>query len=135
MMEIEEVNRCADSLVEAFGSNNVERYFEHFDPNATFIFYTHDKILYSRQEYVELWNQWVRKSNFTVLSCTTRNRDVRFSDAETAILTHEVTTLLSFDGNPEQVNERETIVFHKKSDGWLAVHEHLSPISPVSEQV
>jgi len=129
-MEIEEVNRCADSLVDAFGTNNVERYFEHFDKNATFIFYTHDKILYSRQEYVELWNQWVRESNFTVLSCTTGNRDVRFSDAETAILTHEVTTLLSFDGNPEQVNERETIVFHKKSDGWRAIHEHLSPIAP-----
>ncbi len=130
MAQLDSIDQYADSLVQAFGSNRVSDYFDHFAQDATFIFYTHKNIMYSRQDYINLWDRWVRESDFSVISCVTQNRNIQFVGKSTTILTHEVTTVVSVDGAPEELHERETIVFHKDSNGWQAVHEHLSPAVP-----
>lgn len=132
MKQLSSIDQFADSLIEAFGSNRVREYFDHFSPDATFIFYSNESILYSRQEYINLWDEWVRDGNFAVVSCIAENRRVQMIGDSTAILFHEVTTVVRVDGVQEKLRERESIIFHKESNGWRAVHEHLSEAKPIS---
>jgi hypothetical protein len=50
---------------------------------------------------------------------------------DVAVFTHRVATRVVLDAAEQDLDERETIVFTRagdpESDGWLAVHEHLSP--------
>jgi ketosteroid isomerase-like protein len=127
-----EVLAEADSLIAAFGHHDVDNYFAAFSPDASFIFHTHPQRLESVKEYRDVWREWERDSGFHVLDCQSSNRRVDvFGDS--AVFTHDVrTTVENADGAAEPVqtvtSERETIVFARFDDGWLAVHEHLSGV-------
>jgi ketosteroid isomerase-like protein len=125
-MSIEdEVGAAADALVGAFGSHDAQGYFAAFDPDATFMFYTTDRLLASRSEWESEWAD-LEASGFHVDGCTTSNRRIDVVSPDVAILTHSVRTQIA--GEAEVVRERETIVFRRGAQGqWLAVHEHLSP--------
>jgi len=121
----EEVLAAAGRLVEAFANHDVQRYFAAFREDATFVFHTHPQVLRSRAQYQELWRAW-EEDGFRVLSCVSSDQLVQDLGAA-AVFTHRVATRVSSGGAEEQLDERETIVFVRDGDRWLAVHEHLSP--------
>jgi ketosteroid isomerase-like protein len=122
-----EVAQAAADLVAAFGRHDTEAYFRCFDPQATFVFYTHDTVLPSTAQYQDLFATWEREDGFRVLSCQSDQPQITMIDATTAIFVHHVTTTLLMAGTEQTVHERETIVFHHTNGQWRAVHEHLSP--------
>jgi ketosteroid isomerase-like protein len=121
------VLEAAASLVEAFGRHDTAAYFEAFRPDATFTFYTHPAPLRSRAEYRELWRSWER-DGFRVLSCSSTEQHVQ-ELGQVAVFSHRVATRVLLDGEEQALDERETIVFAREGAGWLAVHEHLSPVA------
>ena len=119
------VAAAADALVAAFGAHDAAGYFAAFDPQATFMFYTTDRLLDSRSAWEQEWAQ-LEDQGFRVEGCETINRRIDMISPDVAVLTHSVRTKIA--GESDVVCERETIVFRRQDDGrWLAIHEHLSP--------
>jgi ketosteroid isomerase-like protein len=123
-----DVMAVARNLVQAFGAHDTDRYFSFFAPEATFIFYTHDEILESKAAWETLWAEWEETVGYRVLHCESSEAKVQKVNDDVAVFTHTVTTRLLMDGDEETAIERETIVFRRDSSGWVAVHEHLSPM-------
>jgi ketosteroid isomerase-like protein len=125
-MSADEVLAAAASLVDAFGRHDVESYFAAFREDATFVFHSHPEPLGSRAEYEALWRSW-EQDGFRVLSCVSSER--RVQDLGTvAVFTHRVATRVRLGGVEDRLDERETIVFARDRDRWVAVHEHLSQV-------
>ena len=123
-----DVLAAADSIINDFGHHRTAEYFAGFAPEASFMFHTAERRLDSRADYEALWSSWEADDGFRVHSCESSDRRVQlFGDV--AIFTHSVKSQIEFGGVIDEVNERETIVFQKNDGGWLAIHEHLSPIS------
>lgn len=123
----DDVLGAARGLVAAFGRHDTAAYFACFSPDATFLFYTHDRPLRSRAAYEALWNRWEQEDGFRVLGCDSSDQHVQLL-GDVAIFTHDVRTVVRVAGAEETVEERETIVFRlDDAGGWVAVHEHLSP--------
>ena len=120
-----EVLAAADRLVSAFGDFERDDYFSCFAEDATFTFYNYPERLTSRSAYERVWDGWVA-DGWRVSSCFSTNRSVQELTSDVAIFTHDVSTTFAGD-DPEPILERESIVFVRR-DGWVAVHEHLSPI-------
>lgn len=123
----EQVLQAAAELVQAFASNDTARYFASFSGDATFVFHTLPRPLYTRAEYEAVWAQW-QAEGFAVLECQSSNGHVSLH-GDVAIFIHDVSTRLRIAGEELQCEERETIVFHYRDGRWLACHEHLSVAS------
>jgi hypothetical protein len=140
-----EVLAAAATCVRAFGAHDTTAYFACFDPAATFLFHTTDRLLGSRAEYEAEWASW-EAEGFRVLSCGSSEQRVDLIESigalgtdgpagpvgalgSVAVFTHRVRTEVrpATGADPEVTHERETIVWRRGPDGWLAVHEHLSP--------
>jgi ketosteroid isomerase-like protein len=110
----DQVLKAAADLVSAFARNDREAYFGAFSVDASFVFYTLEQPLLSRDAYQAMWDSWRAEDGFEVLSCTSSN------------------AFVSLQGEQHFSQERETIVFKKQASGqeqqglWLACHEHLS---------
>jgi ketosteroid isomerase-like protein len=124
-----EVLAAAGQLVRAFGQHDTDAYFGCFAPGATFIFYSSPARLASREEYRQLWQQWESQDGFRVLACSSERPAVQ-DLGEVAVFTHEVTTTVRTRAGQQTLAERETIVFRRDRERWIAVHEHLSPQPP-----
>ncbi|MDF0730088.1 nuclear transport factor 2 family protein [Pseudomonas entomophila] len=122
-----QVRQAAADLVAAFASNDTARYFACFSQDATFLFHTLPQPLLSRRAYEALWAQW-QAEGFAVLACDSSNVHVSLQ-GDVAIFMHDVATRLRIAGEEHALSERETIVFRRQNDAWLACHEHLSVIS------
>ncbi len=123
----DEVREAARRLVAAFAAHDTAAYFASFAPGATFVFHTHEVPLGSREAYQQLWAGW-EQDGFQVLSCSSSSQQVQVLSADAAVFSHRVHTVVRTGDEQEALDERETIVFARQSDGvWLAVHEHLSP--------
>jgi uncharacterized protein (TIGR02246 family) len=123
----DDVRNAARRLVAAFAAHDTTAYFASFAPDATFVFYTHEAPLRSREAYHELWTGW-EQDGFRVLSCSSSEQRVQVLGDDAAVFNHRVHTVVRTGDEQEALDERETIVFHRQPDGeWLAVHEHLSP--------
>ena len=128
LSEIEQqVLEAADRLVGAFGDGRVQDYFACFHPEASFVFYTTDRRLESAAEWRDLWDTLEREEGFRVLWCRSGGRRVQVLGDDAAVFTHDVETRVETRSGGETLHERETIVFVREGDRWLAVHEHLSP--------
>ncbi|MFB4393646.1 MULTISPECIES: nuclear transport factor 2 family protein [unclassified Pseudomonas] len=123
-----QVRQAAAALVAAFASNDSARYFACFSEDATFLFHTLPQPLLSRHAYELLWAQW-QAEGFAVLGCQSSNAQVSVQ-GEVAIFMHDVATRLRINGEEHALEERETIVFRRAGEHWLACHEHLSVASP-----
>ena len=123
-----EVLDAAAAVVAAFGRHDTAAYFAGFREDATFVFPTSPEPLGSRADYERLWQSW-EQDGFRVLACTSSEQHVQLL-GDTAVFTHRVSTRLRLatDQPEESLDERETIVFARDGDRWLAVHEHLSPV-------
>ncbi|GAA1641297.1 YybH family protein [Actinoplanes couchii] len=115
---------AARRLVAAFAAHDTAGYFGCFAADATFLFHTTPGLLRSRSDYEQLWYGWER-DGFRVLSCDSSDQHVQ-EYGDTAIFTHRVRTTVFLEGSEQILSERETIVFRRDGDTWLAVHEHLS---------
>jgi uncharacterized protein (TIGR02246 family) len=125
----DQVLDAAQALVEAFGAHDTEAYFASFSPAATFLFYTHEEPLRSRDAYRSLWSGW-EQDGFRVLSCASSDQHVQVLGDDVAVFTHAVHTVVRTGDDEETLDERETIVFRREVGGrWMAVHEHLSPVA------
>ncbi len=126
MSERDQVLKAAADLVSAFARNDREAYFGAFSADASFVFYTLEQPLLSRDAYQAMWDGWRSEDGFEVLSCTSSNAFVSLQ-GDVAIFIHE-----RMQGEQHFSQERETIVFKKQASGqeqqglWLACHEHLS---------
>jgi ketosteroid isomerase-like protein len=122
-----DVRAAVDAIVSAFGEGRTDDYFASFDPECTFVFYTTPRRLESVDEYRRLWDEWIERDGFQVLSCSTSDTRVQRCD-DVAIVTHSVRTRVRTHAGEEDLAERETIVLRRGPDGrWRGVHEHLSP--------
>jgi len=119
-----EVLDMSASLVYAYGKHDTEAYFAGFAADATFVFHDHPKLISGRAEYETIWRGW-ESQGMRVLSCQSLHGAVQVLDEDNAIFTHVVRTRVTF-GAEMMLRERETIVFHRYAQGWLAVHDHLS---------
>jgi SnoaL-like domain len=125
----QQVMLAADALIDAFGRHDRDAYFTAFAPQASFVFHHVAQALPSRDAYERLWRTWEQEEGFCVLACESQDRNVQCLNDDTAIFTHSVrTTVATRDGN-EVLDERESIVFARTGRRWLAVHEHLSPMT------
>lgn len=122
-----EVIDSSRAIIAAFGSDDPDTYFQLFDPEATFIFHNTPRRLENRAAYQQEWASWRRDLGFRVRSCTSSDQRVQLFD-DVAILTHLVRTEISTNQGDATLQERETIVFHRRDGRWIAVHEHLSPL-------
>ena len=121
-----DVIEASKAIVAAFGHDDPAKYFQLFDPQATFIFYNTPQRLENRAAYEQEWASWRRDLGFRVRSCTSSDQRVQFFD-DVAILTHLVRTEITTNQGEATLHERETMVFHRREGRWIAVHEHLSP--------
>jgi ketosteroid isomerase-like protein len=122
----EEVLQAAADLVTAFATNDRDAYFGAFSADASFLFYTLEQPLLSRDAYQAVWDSW-RLEGFEVLSCVSSNAFISLQGDGVAIFIHDVATELRMQGEQSFSQERETIVFRRQPEGrWLACHEHLS---------
>lgn len=127
----QQVLAAAARLVDAFARHDTQAYFAAFAPEASFLFHSSAQRLDNRAAYQALWQQWERDFGFRVQRCASSEQQVQLL-GEVAIFTHNVDTVIATRDGEQQLQERETIVFHRNADGqWLAVHEHLSPLPAV----
>ncbi len=119
------MSAAARELVAAFASHDRQRYFDSFAANATFIFYSSDRIFQNREEYESEWKAW-EATGFKVLACSSLKGGVTVLTQDVAIFTHLVRTKLNTADGLIDTGERETIVFQLLDGKWLGVHEHLS---------
>lgn len=124
MSAASEVRAAAQRLVEAFARHDTSAYFAFFTQDATFVLHNLQETLLSRQAYLTQWNAW-RHDGFAVLDCVSSDAHVQVYD-DMAIFHHDVDTRVRIAGVESLLTERETIVFRRTSQGWLACHEHLS---------
>ncbi|ACR31859.1 nuclear transport factor 2 family protein [Burkholderia glumae] len=124
----QQVLAAADALIDAFGRHDSTAYFAAFAPEATFVFHHVDTLLESRNAYRRRWREWERDEGFAVLACESRERAVQQVGGDAAIFTHAVRTTLRTRAGEVRLDERETIVFARRGERWLAIHEHLSPL-------
>jgi len=122
----QEVEQVAHKLVQAFGAHDPQRYFSFFSEEASFIFYTHPEVLTSRLQWEQLWAQWEDTLGFRVHSCHSHDGVVQMIGENAAVFRHRVESVIEMEGATDTVWERETIVFERVGESWLAVHEHLS---------
>lgn len=118
---------AAQQLIHKFATSDKDGYFACFADSAEFIFYTNENRMYSKNDYLKLWNEWVTNDNFRVISCLSTNPKIVALGADHALFTHDVTTEISTNEGITKLLERETIVFAHMNEHWLAIHEHLSP--------
>lgn len=123
----DEILLAASRLVAAFAAFDRDAYFAAFRPDADFIFYNSIATFHDRASYERAWDDWASEG-WRVLSCESVGGAVRVLDDDHAIFTHEVRTTLGPSDSPIALHERETIAFARDAGGWLAVHEHLSPV-------
>ncbi len=127
--DIDHVRGAANHLIERFGAFDGEAYFACFAPEATFLFHATNRLLGSRAEYEREWASWV-DAGFEVVSCATHDQRIDLVTPDVAVFTHRVLTAVADADGTHDLVERESIVFRREPSGaWLAVHEHLSPMS------
>lgn len=122
-----QVLAAADALIDAFGRHDRDAYFAAFAPHASFVFHHVADPLPTRDVYEALWRKWEHEDRFAVMQCESRDRHV-MPLGDSAIFTHTVRTKISTRAGLDTLDERETIVFARAGQRWLAVHEHLSPL-------
>ncbi|MCY2005616.1 nuclear transport factor 2 family protein [Klebsiella pneumoniae] len=124
MNDVAQVQLAAHRLVDAFSRNDASAYFASFTEDATFVFYNQEQPLLSRHAWFTQWTDW-QKEGFSIVECISSRAHVQI-DGDMAVFFHDVDTLVQRNGQQSRLAERETIIFRRTQQGWLACHEHLS---------
>ena len=124
MNDVTQVQLAAQRLVDAFSRNDASAYFASFTEDATFVFHNMEQPLLSRHAWFTQWTDW-QKEGGAIIKCVSSNQHVQIN-GDVAIFFHDVDTLVQSGGQQRRLAERETIIFRRTQQGWLACHEHLS---------
>ncbi len=125
-LKAEEVEAAAGRIVECFEDGDRNGYFSCFTPDARFIFFDEQTVLEGRTAYERVYDARVQ-SGWRVVECNSYNHSVRILGEGAALFTHDVDVSVETAIGSGKAELRESIVFHRQSDGrLLAVHEHLS---------
>ncbi len=127
--DIADVKAAADYIIERFAAFDRDAYFACFAPEASFIFHTSPVVFANRAQYEAEWQTWL-DIGFSVLACTSHDQHIEIIAADAAVFTHRVLTTVRDSSGDIDLVERETIVFRRETNGWIGVHEHLSPLLP-----
>jgi ketosteroid isomerase-like protein len=120
-----EIIAASRAIVAAFGADDPGSYFKLFSPEATFIFREEPQRFENRDAYEQAWASWRQDLGLKIRSCSSSDQLVKiFGDV--AVLMQSLTTEITTNTGNETLQERETIVFHRRDGHWIAVHEHLS---------
>jgi ketosteroid isomerase-like protein len=123
-----ELDDVVDRVVGAFGSHDVETYFSCFAEDASFLFYSSPELLPSRAAFRREWERMEAEDGYHVLECEASERRLQTVDEDTAVVTHTLRTRFRTNDGVDELRERETLVLRRdERNGWLIVHEHLSP--------
>ena len=90
----QQVLDTAAALVSSFAGGDLDAYFGHFAPDATFVFHTTPAVLDSVDAYRDEWAGWERDAGFRVLSCLSSEQRVQ-QMGSVAVFTHRVRTRIS----------------------------------------
>ncbi len=123
MNEQDQVLQAAANLVSAFARNDRDAYFGAFTTDASFVFYTLEQPLLSRDAYQALWDRWRSEDGFEVLNCTSSNAFVSLQ-GDVAIFIHDVATELRMQGSFTLARSAKPLCFAKnnKAYGWPATN-------------
>jgi len=118
----------ADTLIQAYRDGDDDTYLARLAPDATLVLPGEP-----RHDAADAYRAYLRtlrvRNGHRVLDATSANRRVRYY-GDTAVLTHDLTSVLERDAAIDTVTERETIVFARDTYGfWVAVHVHRSPLA------
>jgi ketosteroid isomerase-like protein len=119
-----DVQVATDRLVAAFAATSTDEYFACFSPDASFVFHPEASRFDDRAAYERTWADWLA-SGWRVVSCVSTNRLIQLL-GDVAVMSHDVETVTETDGVATTTYERESIVFTRRDDEIVAVHEHLS---------
>ena len=122
--DIRHVREAYDQLMKAFASGDLEKYFACFHEDASFLF-PGEPLLEPRSAYRSKWLRW-KDEGVRVAEVVADDVRVRLF-GDTAVVTHHIVTTVTVGGNSTVDRERESIIFTRTEEGWLAIHEHLSP--------
>lgn len=123
----QEIDDAVAAIVDAFRSNDEERYFSGFAPECSFAFHTDREMLFGRDAWRSAWRE-LRESGWRVVDCRSLRTHVQPIGRDGGVFLHELETTAEQDGRRETYRERETIVFERRDGRLTAVHEHLSPV-------
>jgi len=116
---------AVDRIIADFGRHHRDAYFAGMATDATFLFHSTPGRIESRADYEQLWDCWQSEHSFEVVACESRNRRIQVFGT-VAVFSHDVDTVIRWDGQTQALAERESIVLEQRNDVWLCVHEHLS---------
>lgn len=129
-----EVATAANAIVTAFTATDTDAYFRGFSEDATFIFHPESARLNSRAEYEAMWAGWLA-DGWRVTACRSSDQLIQTFPGG-AVFSHTVDTSVETGSGADSYTERETIVFTRSaSGGLLAMHEHLSTVPAILEEV
>lgn len=128
----QEITDAAAAIVDAFRSNDEERYFSGFAPECSFAFHTDREVLLGRDAWRSAWRE-LHESGWRVVDCHSLTTHVQPIGRDGGVFLHELETTAEQDGRRETYRERETIVFERRDGRLTAVHEHLSPVTAEAE--
>lgn len=127
--DIADVKAAADYIIDRFAAFDRDAYFACFAPEASFVFHTSPVMFADRVQYEAEWQNWL-DIGFSVLACTSHDQHIDVITPDSAVFTHRVLTTVRDSSGDIDLVERETIVFRRETNGWIGVHEHLSPLLP-----
>lgn len=128
----QEITDAAAVIVDAFRSNDEERYFSGVAPECSFAFHTDREVLVGRDAWRSAWRE-LRAAGWRVVDCRSLSTHVQPIGRDGGVFLHELETTAEQDGRRETYRERETIVFERRDGRLTAVHEHLSPVTAEAE--
>lgn len=120
------LDAVADALLQAYRDGDDDTYLAHLAPDATLVLPGEP-----RHDAADAYRAHLRtlrvRNGHRVLDAVSANRRVRHY-GDTAVLTHDLTTVIEQGTGTRTISERETIVFARDTYGfWVAVHVHRSP--------
>lgn len=120
------LDSVADTLLRAYRDGDDDAYLAHLAPDATLVLPGEPRHDAADAYRAHLRTRRVRNGH-RVLDAISANRRIRHY-GDTAVLTHDLTTVIEQGAGTGTVSERETIVFARDTYGfWVAVHVHRSP--------
>lgn len=125
------LDAVADALLRAYRDGDDDTYLAYLAPDATLVLPGEP-----RHDAADAYRAHLRtlrvRDGHRVLDAVSADRRIRHY-GDTAVLTHDLTTVLDDGAATGTVTERETIVFARDTYGfWVAVHVHRSPSPPGS---
>lgn len=125
----DQINHDIGEMLGAWQVGDVEAMHKYYADDATWVSGSYDQPVVGWQNYVQKYLE--QRKGFTGIQLITRNVNVfHYGDTAWACYQWEFAGLA--EGKPMSARGQATLVFVKRGDQWLIVHNHTSQICPGS---